>query len=250
VSPAAFGRLVWIETLLFVREPIAVFFTLGFPLIPLLLFGTLYGKHEAMAGFRVIDVYVPAVLSTVVGYLAFMGLPIALAEYREQGVLKRYRASPVPLQGFLAAHVAVQAAVLLPAAAIIVLVAHLAFGIRFDFLRNLGAVTLVLGVGTASLFTIGFFILGICGTTRTTMAVSGATFFFMLFLSGAAIPRREFPPWLRDATDFVPLAQLVDPLTRVWTGEALVGQWTSLLYLVALAIAALIATRRTFRWSV
>lgn len=239
-------ELIRIETRLYLREPVAVFFTLVFPFLPLLIFGTLFGRIPAMPGFRVIDVYVPALISMIVAFLGLMGLPIALSEYREQGVLKRYRASPLSLGKVFAAHTAVQFALLLLVSAAVTWVADLVFGLRFA--GNLALILAVIVLGTVSLFTVGFALVGLCNSSRTTQAVGSVLFFLMLFTSGAAIPRRQFPPWLKELTDWVPLSHLVDALTTVWVGDPLAGSLHSIAILVGIAAVAFPVAKKTFRW--
>jgi ABC-2 type transport system permease protein len=239
-------ELIRIETKLYLREPVAVFFSMVFPFLPLLVFGTLFGRGPAMPGFRVIDVYVPALIAMVVAYLGLMGLPIALSEYREQGVLKRYRASPLSLGRFFAAHLAVQFVLLLLVSAAVTWVADLAFGLRF--VGNLALVLAVIVIGTVSLFAVGFALVGLCNSSRTTQTVGSVLFFLMLFTSGAAVPRRQFPPWLKELTDWVPLSHLVDTLTAAWVGDPLAGHYHSIAILLGIAAVAFPVARKTFRW--
>jgi ABC-2 type transport system permease protein len=107
----------------------------------------------------------------------------------------------------------------------------------------------VVVIGCLSLFTLGFAVVGVCVSPRTTQAVGSVLFFLMLFTSGAAIPRRQFPPWLQEATDYVPLSHLVDLLTDAWVGEPLTARLGSVAVLAGLAVVAFAAARRTFRWS-
>ncbi len=242
----ALGQLILTELRMFVREPVAVFFTLVFPFIPLLLFGTLFGHTEAGPGFRVIDVYVPALIAMVIAFLGLMGLPIALSQHREQGVLKRFRVSPIRLWMVLVAHLVVQVALLVVVSLLLILLADLIFGIKF--VLDLPAVIGVSLLGCLALFTLGFALVGLCSSPRTTQAVGSAIFFLMLFTSGAAIPRRQFPPWLQDATDYVPLSHLVDSLTTAWLGQDMGARTGSLLVLAALAVASFVVARLSFRW--
>jgi ABC-2 type transport system permease protein len=242
-------ELIIVEFKLFLREPVAVFFTLVFPLIPLLVFGAIFGKMQAMPGFRVIDVYVPALITMVMGFLGLMGIPIAISEYKEYGILKRYQASPLTLEKFLATHLTVQFTVFLVSSLEIVVVAALVFGIRFVFLRNIALVALALLIGVTFLFTVGFALAGVCSSSRAAQTVGGVVFFSMLFTSGAAIPRREFPLWLQKATNYVPLTHVVDSLTALWVGGPLREQFVSLGILIMLTMLAFLFAKLTFSWS-
>ena len=84
-----------VETLLFLREPFAVFFSLAFPLILLLFVGSIGGTEELPAGGRFIDAYMATMIGVTAANVGLMGMSIHIAENRGQGVLKRYRLSPV-----------------------------------------------------------------------------------------------------------------------------------------------------------
>ena len=64
------------ELKLFLREPFAVFFTLMFPILLLVVFGSAYGGYGDETGYRFIDIYVPAIMATVIANVGIMGLPI------------------------------------------------------------------------------------------------------------------------------------------------------------------------------
>ena len=78
-----------VETLLFLREPFAVFFSLAFPLILLLFVGSIGGTEELPAGGRFIDAYMATMIGVTAANVGLMGMSIHIAENRGQGVLKR-----------------------------------------------------------------------------------------------------------------------------------------------------------------
>ncbi len=69
-------EVIIVEFKTFLREPIGVFFALLFPILLLLLFGMIFGSDPAMPGFKVIDFYVPALISMIIGTVGLMGIPI------------------------------------------------------------------------------------------------------------------------------------------------------------------------------
>jgi ABC-2 type transport system permease protein len=202
---------------LFFREPVAVFFSLVFPLLPLLIFGVIFGQLSAGPRFRVIDVYLPAVISMVIGYTGLMSIPIALSEFREEGVLRRYQVSPISLARFLVSHVTVQFCLCVAGSVIVVVAAEILFNIRFAGNPLLVALGFVLSC--AAMFTLGFAVVAVCSGPRTTQATGSILFFLMLFTSGAAVPRMQFPPWLQRVTEYLPLTHVVNLMTQLWVGE-------------------------------
>ena len=105
----ALWKMSWVETKLFLREPTGLFFTLLFPVMVLLLFTAIFGNGQIPGnrGLRMIDVMAPSYTGMVIGTAALIGLPITLAGYRQQGTLRRLRATPLHPSVILAAHVLV-----------------------------------------------------------------------------------------------------------------------------------------------
>lgn len=241
-------ELFAIEVKLFLREPFAIFFTLGMPLMMMIVFSSVFGDEVAgYEDFTVADLIQPAAVATILGYLGLMGIPIALAEYREMGVLRRFKASPLGIWSLMAAHLAVQFVFFVVGSAVVIGASALLFGTRFrgDLLAFLGVAL----TSALAMFAIGFLLVGLTRGARTAQAVGVGLFFPMLFLSGATIPRSEFPDWLFALSEFVPLSMVVDNLGAAWIGMPFAGDnWLAVLYLLVIAGAAALFSKRLFRW--
>ena len=105
----ALTTLTRVETLLLLREPAAVLFTLALPLVLLALNGS--GGNEPnpyFGGAGVTDVLMAGYLVYVMATSAIMGLGETLADYRDRGILRRLRVTPIdpdhlePLDGVTA----------------------------------------------------------------------------------------------------------------------------------------------------
>ncbi len=72
--------MTWVEFKLFLREPIGAFFKLVFPLMLLVIFGSIFGnKPEAiMGGLGSMDVSTPAYIAMIIGTVGLMSGPISL----------------------------------------------------------------------------------------------------------------------------------------------------------------------------
>ena len=73
-----------------------VFFSLAFPVMMLLIFGSVYGNEpsDLFGGLGTIDASVPSYMMLVVAVTGLMSFPLTLAEYRDRGVLRRLRVTP------------------------------------------------------------------------------------------------------------------------------------------------------------
>jgi ABC-2 type transport system permease protein len=240
--------LASVEYKLFIREPFAVFFTLLFPVMLLLIFGVTYGNEPAFFyHFKVHDFLIPAMIATVTAYLGIMGIPIALTEYREMGVLRLYRVSPLRLRTFLLAHFIVEFTFLIASCILIAVVGISFFHISFS--GNLPWLLVVIIASAILLFAVGFCIASIVRSSRSAQAIGASIFFPLLFLSGAAIPVGSMPEWLQRVSSYLPLTKLVDALTSAWLGRSYgTNSWMAILYLLIVVAACLVAIPRAYKW--
>lgn len=90
-------KLTLMEAKLFLREPFAAFFTLAFPLMMLFIFGSIYGNEPTpfFNGRGSVDVSVPRYMAMIIASVGMLSIAITLSVYRERGVLRRYRATPL-----------------------------------------------------------------------------------------------------------------------------------------------------------
>lgn len=231
-----------VEAKLFLREPAAVFFTL---LLPLLLLVLNTGRPEAAAGGpSVADVLVPGYVAMVMATAGIMALPETIATYRERGVLRRMRLTPLASWKVLAAHGGVQLVVTTVGLVVLILAATVVADMALPaaWLR-LAATTLL---AMASVLTTGFLLASLLPTARTTRAVAAALYFPMIFLSGAVAPRDQLPELARTIGDVVPLTYAVSALRDAWIGASV--NVTDLAVLAGVTVASIAICTRTFRW--
>src|SRR5512136_2903138 len=90
-------KMTWIETKLFLREPVGAFFTLVFPLMMLFIFGSIYGNipSQYFNGLGTVDISVPAYTAMIIATTSLLGLTITITSYREKGILRRLRTTPI-----------------------------------------------------------------------------------------------------------------------------------------------------------
>ena len=243
-SPTRTFSAFWrTEATLFLREPFAVGFTIVLPLGLLLVFGAAFGSQDAGNGFTVADIQVPSLIAIVLTYVAFGGVPIVFAEYRELGVFRAYRVTPVRMPVFVAAHVVVHLLMCAFASLLAALVTWLVFGLHFGGHPALFA---AVAIGSAAvLFAAGYLVAALPLGARTAQSLGSSVYFLFIFTSGATLPRARFPAWLQSVTDWLPMTVVVDTLHGAWTGSLGVvrGLVTAGALLLLGAAAAAVAAR-------
>lgn len=230
---AGYGALTRVETLMFLREPFAVLFTIALPVGLHLIFAASFGRYDEL-GIPLSSLGLTGITLMVASYLGLMGVPIVIAEYREMGVIRSLRVTPLRLRTFVAAHVTVEVGMCALSLALCYTVTALGFGLEFR-----GSVVALLVLTTALLLTflaLGFAISSLGFSARTSQALGASMYFLSLFTSGATIPRSQFPSGLRAVFDRMPASVLLDQLRDTWAGQQ---TWSG--FVVAITVLAVVA---------
>jgi len=241
-------KLTWMEAKLFLREPVGAFFTLVFPLMMLFLFGSIYGNEPTsmFGGYGTIDISVPAYTAMIIATAGLMGLTITMAAYRENGILRRLRTTPVSPLAILVAQVIVLFLMTSFGMVLLIIAGRLVYHMRFEgnALNVLAGFTL----SSLSFFAIGFVLASLMPTARTAQVVGMVLLYPMLFLSGAGFPRELLPETIKKVSTFLPLTYVVTLLRGLWIGEAWGGHILDVAVLAGILILGVVISAFTFRW--
>lgn len=239
-------RLTWIEMKLFAREPLTVVFVLVLPLIVLYILNGVFG-NEADPGFYeglgAIDYYLPSYIALTVATVGVLSLPVHLAGYREQGVLRRFRASALPPSTILGAHVIIAFIVGALGAMLLTLLSTVAYDgpMPADFLGALAAFVLV----TLAFAALGALLGVTMPTARAAQGLGVLLFFVFLMLGGAGPPPEVLPDAMRTLSDVVPLTYAARVIRGPWLGLGWDGGAVTVL--VGLLVVASALTMWRFR---
>ncbi|MFN2282055.1 MAG: ABC transporter permease [Anaerolineales bacterium] len=244
----AFLKYTWTEIKLFLREPIGAFFTLLFPLMMLFLFGSIYGNQpQAMFnGYGSVDVSVPAYTAMIIATTGIMGINITMASYREKGILRRLRISPLHPSLILAGQLVVVMLMTVAGMGLLVLAGRLVYQMRFE--GSLLAVIPAFLLGSLSFFSLGFVLASLMPNARTAQVVGMAVLYPMLFLSGAGMPLEILPERLRNFSKFLPLTHVVTLLRGLWFGGSWSQHTTELWVLLGVLVLGVVISSLAFRW--
>jgi len=241
-------KMSWMEAKLFLREPIGAFFTLVFPLMMLFLFGTIYGNEPTayFNGYGTVDVSVPAYTAMIIATTGLMGLVITMATYREKGVLRRLRTTPVHPLTILCAQVIVFFLMTLLGMVLLIIAGKLVYNMRFE--GNILSVLAGFVLSCLSFFALGFILSSLLSTARTAQVVGMVILYPMLFLSGAGFPRELLPETVKKISTFLPLTYVVNLLRGLWIGESWNLHWSEVAFLSIMLVAGVLISVKLFRW--
>jgi len=244
----ALWKLTLVGVKLYLREPVAAFFTIVYAPMLLILFGSIYGNTPSplFGGRGTIDISVPAYIGLIIVTVGFMSIPTGVASRRESGVLRRYQATPLRPVIYLTADVLVYFAMTLLGVVFLILTGRIGYNVHFD--GNWVSVLAAFSLGALSFFAFGFLIAGLAPTARIAQTVGMVIAFPMMFLSGATIPLEVLPATVRELARFIPLTHVVTLLRGLWVGEAWSKHLTEVVVLVGLLIVGTAISAKTFRW--
>ena len=241
-------KMTWMETKLFLREPVGAFFTLVFPLMMLFLFGIMYGNTPTsmFGGHGTVDISVPSYTAMIIATSGLMSITITMAAYRENGVLRRLRTTPLSPLTILFAQVIVVFCMTSLGMILLIVAGKLVYNLRFEgnVLHFMAAFVL----SSLSFFGLGFILAGLLPTARTAQIVGLVILYPMLFLSGAGFPRELLPETIRKISAFLPLTYVVTLLRGLWIGDAWNQHITEVIVLAAMLILGVMISFKTFRW--
>jgi ABC-2 type transport system permease protein len=239
---SAFGKLVQNEGRYAWRVPVGLLMGVAIPVLALVIMGLIPGANKpvkSLDGLTVFGTYFPVFIAIALGMIGLISLPGHLADYRQQGILRRMSTTPVPPAWMLAAQVVINLAL-----AVLVTAGLAGFGLGAP--RQPGGFALALMLTIAAMFAIGLWIAAIARTTNYAALMGNLIFFPMLFFAGLWYPLQEMPAVLRDIANWTPLGASVQALQ-----DSMRGVFPSASLLLALAAWAVVfgvLAVRFYRW--
>lgn len=242
-------RLTWIEIKVFFREPLGALGAVVMPVLVFVLFGrigTRVMSKGTFASSSIFQVDVPVFAAILIALNAVLSLVAIIAIYREGGILKRLRATPLRSSTILTAQVLVK---LIFTAATLALT-FLAGKRYYPAGTNapLFAFGIALLISTWSILSVGFLIASIVPTARFAQPVGALILYPMLALSGLFVPLSIMSPTLQTVAKALPLTYSVSLLRGIWRGDPWLAHSGDIAALVLVFLICTAVSSRVFRW--
>lgn len=179
---------------------------------------------------------------------SIISIAVRISTYRNQAVLKRLLATPLPVWKFFAGEIIAHLLLAMVQALIILAVGVFVFG--GDIHGNLGWVLIIVLLGTVVFLNIGFILSAWARSPAAASGMGNAVALPMMFLAGTFFSTASLPWLLPYAAQVLPLTPMLDALREVAINSAPLWEtWPQLAALAAWAAATAAVAVRVFRFS-
>ncbi len=242
-----FWKLTWLESKIFSREPMGFVATLIMPLLVFLVLGRAFGVAKPLSAPDVDIPFNVAIFAAIlIAVSAVQSLTAIISIYREGGILKRLRATPLSPVTIMGAQVVVKLAFTVISLTLLMLAGRRLFpGIMSV---NVFSFTAAVVLSTFSILSLGFVIASLVPTARFAQPIGAAVLYPMLAVSGLFFPVERLPRALRALAYLFPTTHAVALLNRVWDGSGWAAHWMNVAALLVLFLAYTAVSSRVFRW--
>ena len=241
-------KLTWLELKIFIREPLGFIGSVAIPVLLFVVLARLFGPRVASAT-RTVPAFghvLPAFSALFIAMGAVTSLVTIISIYREGGILKRLRATPLHPVAILSAHVLVK--LLLTAATLVALALAGRRVYPIDPGVPLWSFAAAVLFTTWSILSIGFVIASVVPTARFAQPIAALIFYPMIAVSGLFFPVDVLPPPVAAVARVMPLTAGASLLNGVWKGDSWLAHGGDVVVLAATFVLCTALSARVFRW--
>lgn len=243
-----FLKLTWLETRIFVREPLGLISAVGIPVLLFLVLGRSVGPRASSSPEVAVFLgrELPIFASLFIALNAALSLIAVISIYREGGILKRLRATPLRPATILAAHVVVKLVFTALTLGLMLLLGRRYYPVPLH--ADVPAFTLALLFSTLSVISLGFVIASAVPTARFAQPIGSVILYPMLAISGIFAPIESLPHGWAMVARVLPVTYAVRLLRAAWEGAAWSDQLPSLAVLALTIVVCTAISSWIFRW--
>jgi len=244
------------EIIQFSRQKEAVVFTIFFPVILLVIFGSVF-KDTIAPGVTFSQYFVAGMIASGLVNTGFQNIAINIPLERDMGAIKRLRGTPLPITSYFIGKAISVLASMVVQVLILLIIGVIFFGLNLPSEPSKWLTFIwLLVLGTASSTALGVAFSSVPKNGRGASAVVSPVVIILQFFSGVFFVFTQLPGWMQQVAAIFPLKWLTQGMRSVFLPDSFATQevaksWESgrtALILVAWLIAGLFLAIKTFRW--
>jgi len=246
----------FLELKQFFRQRESVVFTLLFPVLLLLIFGSVF-KDEIAPGVTFSQYFVAGMIASGLVNTGFQQLAITIPMERDNGTLKRLRGTPAPASSYFIGKIILVFVSMSIQVILLLIFGVLLYGITLpsDSAHWITFIwVMLLGLISSTLLGIAFSSVPKSG--RGASAVVSPIVIILQFFSGVFFVFTQLPSWMQNFAAIFPLKWLTQGMRAVFlpdsfAAQEVAGSWELgkiALFLGMWSIAGFFLALKTFRW--
>lgn len=251
-TPGLVAQQTRYQLLTFWRIPVAVFFTLGLPLVMLVLFNALFGSGtvDTPAGsWSAQQFYTGGLAAFTAVSATFTNLATMVPIRRDEGVLKRWRGTPLPAWTYLSGFIVSAVIIAVFGVALMLTLGVVVYDLQIEAAKMPAAAVTFL-VGVASFAALGMALAAVVKSASSAGAASNAIILPLAFISNIFIPLEDPPRWIEIIGGIFPLKPFAQAFQNCFSPfvDAPAFDWGALALVAAWGVVGLVVALTRFTW--
>ncbi len=236
----------------FRRIPVAFFFTLALPLIMLILFNALFGDgtiDTPEGRWPVRQFYTGGLAAYTAVSASFTNLANMVPIRRDEGVLKRWRGTPLPTWAYIAGFVTSAVVIAFAGVVLMLTLGIVLYDLQIEWAKMpAAAVTFIVGVSAFA--ALGLALASVVKSASSASAAANAIVLPLAFVSDVFVVSDDAPDWIVRVGNFFPLKPFVNAFQDCFTPfvEAPAFNWDNLAQVAAWGAVGAFVAVRNFTW--
>lgn len=236
----------------YLRSPVGMFFTIGLPLIMLVMFNALFGGDTIQTDggeWSVQQFYTGGLAAFTAVSATYTNLVNVVPIRRDDGILKRWRSTPLPPSIYLAGWILGALVMALLGVVLQLTLGVVAYDLTID-VAKVPAMVVTFIVGVSAFAALGLAVASLVPNADSAPAVANATILPLAFVSDVFIPLDNAPSWLEIVGDIFPLKPFVNAFQNTLNPfvDAPAFSWPELAVVAVWGIGGALVARSTFTW--
>jgi len=246
-----------VELLQFFRGRESVVFTLLFPPLLLVIFGSVFGSNDLAPGVNFAQYFVAGMIAAGLLTASFQNLAIQIPIERDTGALKRLEGTPMPKSAYFLGKIILVGLISLVQIVLLVALGNAFYGLSLPATATTWwTFAWVAVLGTMACTLMGLAFSGFVRNGNSAPAIVSPVAIVLQFISGVFFVYGDLPSWMQAVASVFPLKWMTQGMRSVFLPDSFAGQEPSgswqhgqtALVLGVWCVAGLLVALRTFRW--
>lgn len=242
----------------FLRSKESVVFSLAFPLMMMVIFGSIFTFKIDGTDVKMTQYFVTGMIASGIISVSFQSLAIQIPIERDRGVLKRLQGTPMPKWAYFAGKIIMVAGIAVVEIILLLILATLMFDVQLPQTgQKWFTFAWVTFLGLTSCTLLGIAFSSVARTGRSAPAVVTPVALVLQFISGVYFVYAALPAVMQQIAAVFPLKWMAQGLRSVFLPDSfarteVAGSYElgkTALVLGAWCVIALVLCITTFRWT-